>query len=114
MELASDEMAEAPIVVQPVSLEDFVQRRPPKLSFPLEQTTLEPKLSQWLACEMQDAQSDGLDLGGRVNNLRAICEWLLQDAQSDGLDCTYMIIALAWWQWTHTGNFSARTLSTRS
>ena len=69
----------------------------------LEQTSLEPKLSQWLACEMQDAPSDGLDLGG-VNNLRAIGEWLLQDAQSDGLDGTYMIIALAWWQWTHTGN----------
>ena len=68
-------------------------------------------LSQWLACEMQDAPSDGLDLGGRVNNLRAICELLLQDAQSDGLDCTYMIIALAWWQWTHTGNLSTGQLN---
>ena len=103
-------MAEAPIVVQPVSLEDFVQRRPPKLSFPLKQTSLELELSQWLACEMQDAPSDGLDLGG-VNNLRAIGEWLLQDAQSDGLECTYMIIALAWWQWTHTGNLSTGQLN---
>ena len=69
----------------------------PSCFFPLEQTSLELKLSQWLACEMQDAPSvtDGLDLGG-VNNLRAIGEWLLQDAQSGGLDGTHMIIALAW------------------
>ena len=95
MELASDEMAEAPIVVQPVSLEDFVQRRPPKLLFPLEQTSFLGNQAESTACVREAIccckmrHLKGLDLGpSGVNCLRARDEGQLQDAPREGLEST--------------------------
>ena len=68
---------------------------------------------------LQDAQSDGLDLGG-INGLRASCDGLLQDAPSERAGRhIYVIVttgiarflSLVVWQWTHTGNLSTGQLN---
>ena len=68
---------------------------------------------------LQDAQSDGLDLGG-INGLRASCDGLLQDAPSERAGRhIYVIVTtgiarflnLVVWQWAHTGNLSTGQLN---
>ena len=69
---------------------------------------------------LQDAQSDGLDLGGfGINGLRASCDGLLQAPSVRDGRHIYVIVttgiarflSLVVWQWTHTGNLSTGKLN---